>query len=68
MPLTNRKLSYVDYRVALAQELIDDYCSRKRLGRPQCPGYHEDIRDPFPGKNREGKVCTVQNKAHCMAL
>ena len=57
-PCIRKNLSYLDYRVQLAQQLIGNYCSRKRPGRP--PSSHipppKRITLPhFPAKITKGR-------------
>ncbi len=58
-----RRLSYLDYRVQLASSLISNYCSRKRLGRPQSQAVPPPKRITlahFPAKGTKGRClfCT----------
>ena len=73
-PCIRKNLSYLDYRVQLAQQLIGNYCSRKRPGRP--PSSHipppKRITLPhFPAKTTKGRCayckdgCTVWHCGQC---
>lgn len=57
-PCIGRNLTYLDYRVELAQQLIGSYCSRKRLGRPPSssipPPKHMNVAH-FPAKTTNGR-------------
>ena len=74
-PCIRRHLTYLDYRVQLAKQLIGNYCSRKRPGRPlvsSTPSPKRSITLPhFPTKVASGRCVycksgrTVWHCNHC---
>ena len=62
---TDRKGTYLDYRVALAEQLIGDYSSRKRRGRPPSSNVPIAKRMPvshFPGKTAKGRCALCKDR------
>ena len=63
-PCIGKNLNYLDYRIELAKQLIGNYCSRKRLGRPPSSSVPPPKRitlSHFPAKTTKGRCAHCKN-------
>ena len=70
-PCIGKNLTYLEYRVELAKQLIGNYCSRKRPGRPpssSIPPPNRMTLPHFPAKTTKGRCALCKESRtvwHC---